>query len=52
MENFVVKATMSVRDSQVLRYVKAWVQNLMKSGTQNNVSMHFNLLSSGNLNEI
>ena len=37
---------------KLLRYVKAWVQNLMKTGMQNNVSMDFNLLLLGNLNEI
>ena len=36
----------------LLRYVKAWVQNLMKTGMQNNISLHFSLLSLGNLNEI
>ena len=35
-----------------LRYVKAWVQNLMKTGMHNNVSMYFNLSFLGNLNEI
>ena len=35
-----------------LRYVKAWVQNLMKTRMQHNVSMHFNLLFLGNFNEI
>ena len=37
----------------LLRYVKAWVQNLLKTGTQNtNVSMRFNLLLLGYLNKI
>ena len=36
----------------VLKYVKVWVQNLMKTGMQNKVSMHFNLLFLGNLNKL
>ena len=41
-----------VAPTGVLRYVKARVQKLMKTGMQNNVSMHFNLLFLGNLKEI
>ena len=39
-------------DYHALWYVKAWVQNLMKTGMQNNVFMHFDLLFLGRLNEI
>ena len=41
-----------IDQAQLLRCVKAWVQNLMKSGIQNLICMHFILLFCKNHHEI